>query len=590
VKNVILYVRVSTDEQADKGFSLRDQEQKLINYCQVNNINILAIYKEDYSAKTFNRPEFKKLLQYCKKNAKLIDGLLFIKWDRFSRNTTESYNKIAMFNKLGIIVNAIEQPLDLSIPEQGLMLAVYLSMPEVENHRRSLNVTAGIRRAFKEGRYVMSPPKGYIMGRDSTKKPILTPSKEAPLIQEAFELMAKGIYTQKEVLDKLRKKGFNTSKTAFARIIRNPIYYGDIYIKAFKDEKEMTIQGIHEPLISKVLFNKVQAIIDGKKKQHGVTHKKVNANFPLKDFVLCPKCGNPLLASTSKGRSKYYSYYHCTKPCSTRYKAEDVELWFHNFLGSISLNKNSQLLLFKMIKNRISNQTKQNALGPKHYQAIKNIESKLIKLQDLYIEGAIVKEDFDRANERYKNLLSELKQKEIQHKEVSKTINIYKEGLKKLNSIDSQFIETDIDYKRKLIGSIFPKKFQFEKNEVRTADINPILLKIASVNKGLQRNKKRDKSKKIDLSRDVLKVGIEPVRPNGHWILSPTCLPIPPLQQLGIFKRKFQSERRDLNPRPPPWQGDALPLSYFRSLLMNVQYCYCGCKFKIFLIKPKAFY
>ena len=28
----------------------------------------------------------------------------------------------------------------------------------------------------------------------------------------------------------------------------------------------------------------------------------------------------------------------------------------------------------------------------------------------------------------------------------------------------------------------------------------------------------------------VLKTGLEPVRPNGHWILSPTCLPIPPLQ------------------------------------------------------------
>jgi site-specific DNA recombinase len=62
----------------------------------------------------------------------------------------------------------------------------------------------------------------------------------------------------------------------------------------------------------------------------------------------------------------------------------------------------------------------------------------------------------------------------------------------------------------KLIGSIFPKKFQIEKNEVRTADINPVLLKIASINKGLQRNKKWDKSKKNDLSHLVLKVGIEP--------------------------------------------------------------------------------
>ena len=63
----------------------------------------------------------------------------------------------------------------------------------------------------------------------------------------------------------------------------------------------------------------------------------------------------------------------------------------------------------------------------------------------------------------------------------------------------------------------------------------------------------------------VLKTGLEPVRTNVHWILSPTCLPIPPLQHWYIL-RKFQSERRDLNPRPPPWQGDALPLSYFRSL------------------------
>src|SRR3990167_9165468 len=147
MKNVILYIRVSTDEQADKGFSLRDQEQKLLNYCKINSLNVMAVFKEDYSAKTFNRPEFKKLMSFCKSQSKHINQLLFIKWDRFSRNTAESYNVIKTFTNLGIVVNAIEQPLDLNIPEQGLMLAVYLSMPEVENHRRSLNVIAGMRRA-----------------------------------------------------------------------------------------------------------------------------------------------------------------------------------------------------------------------------------------------------------------------------------------------------------------------------------------------------------------------------------------------------------------------------------------------------------
>ena len=175
MKNVILYVRVSTDEQADKGYSLRDQEAKLLHYCKENNYNVIDTYREDYSAKTFKRPEFKKLLAYCKSNKKQVDELLLVKWDRFSRNTAESYQMIGIFNGLGIKINAITQPLDMTIPEQLLMMAVYLAIPEVENQRRSQNVIAGMRRAFKEGRYVGSPPKGYIMGKDSANKPILTP-------------------------------------------------------------------------------------------------------------------------------------------------------------------------------------------------------------------------------------------------------------------------------------------------------------------------------------------------------------------------------------------------------------------------------
>lgn len=170
MKNVILYVRVSTDEQADKGFSLRDQEEKLLKYCNDNRLNIIEIFREDYSAKTFNRPEMKKLIGYCRKNHRDVEELLFVKWDRFSRNTAESYNKINLFQGLGINVNAITQPLDMSIPEQGILLAVYLSAPEVENLRRSQNVIAGTRRAMKEGRYVSSPPKRGILWEEMLQK------------------------------------------------------------------------------------------------------------------------------------------------------------------------------------------------------------------------------------------------------------------------------------------------------------------------------------------------------------------------------------------------------------------------------------
>lgn len=511
MKNVILYVRVSTDEQANRGYSIRDQEQKLLNYCQHNNFTVMGTFREDYSAKTFKRPEFKKLLEFCKKNKKDIHQLLFIKWDRFSRNTSESYQMIDVFNNLAIQVNAIEQPLDLSIPEQGLMLAVYLSIPEVENQRRSLNVIAGMRRAAKEGRYVGGCPKGYSSVIDSSKKPILTPNEDAKFIQEGFELMSTGIYNQREVFKKIQSKGFNSCKSAFARILRNPVYYGGVFLKAYKLEKEQIVQGIHEQLITKELFTKVQDVLDNRNSKNAIKHKKVNELFPLRGFSLCPDCDRPLTASISKGRSKYYTYYHCISPCNRRYKIEDAENWILNFLKNIAMDNQVQLLFVEMIKEELNKGLAENLLGPKHYEKVKQLETKLIKLQDLYIDGEIEKEEYLQAKKRYEIILNELKSLETTSSDKKEVFDLYKNVAIKLSNIDKHYADADVDDKRKLIGSIFPNKLQFENNKVRTADINPILLKISRLNSASKDIKKRDKSKINDLSHVVTLTGFKPV-------------------------------------------------------------------------------
>jgi len=489
MKNVVLYVRVSTDEQAKNGYSLRDQEKKLLQFCKEQHLNVIAIYREDYSAKTFNRPEFKKLLSFCKKNKKKVDELLCIKWDRFSRNTAESYQMIGVFKNLGIKINAITQPLDMTIPEQLLMMAVYLSIPEVENQRRSQNVIAGMRRAFKEGRYVGSPPKGYSVGRDDSKKPILMPSSDAPFIQEAFELIAKGIYTQKEVLTRLQKKGFKSSKTVFSTILRNPIYYGGVFIKSYKDEPEVVVEGIHEPIITKKLFNQVQQVLNQKKKKHHITHKRINEKFPLKGFLLCPICNKPLTASTCKGRSAYYSYYHCISPCKGRYRIEEAEKMFIEFLESISLKKPMLELLKIIIKEQLQKQLLNSKLGPKHYQKVQTIKEKLIRLQDLFIDGEIDKKDYVQAKKRYDNILEELNDLEWKQKKQKEIFTIYNDGLSNMQNFDKQYIEGDIDSKRILTGLIFPNKFHFENKKIQTANINPLLLKISKVNSAYKAKK-----------------------------------------------------------------------------------------------------
>lgn len=510
MKNVIIYVRVSTDEQASKGYSLRDQEQKLINYCSHNNYNIVHTFREDFSAKTFKRPEFKKLLDFCKKNKKTIDELIFIKWDRFSRNTSESYQMISIFNDLNIGINAIEQPLDLSVPEQGLMLAVYLAVPQVENHRRSLNVISGMRRAFKEGRYVGSAPKGYSNGQDANKKPLLIPDENSKFIQEGFELMATGLYNQIEVLNKLKIKGFNMSKNAFSSLLKNHLYYGSVYIKSYKEEKEIIVDGLHEPIITKALFDEVQDVISGRKKQFHTKHKKLNPLFPLKGFLMCPNCQKPLTASTSQGRSKHYSYYHCISPCNGRYSIEDTDVWFLDFLKSISLKSPIQKLFIEMIKEELNLQLGKNQLGPKHYEQIKQMESRLEKLQDAFLEGDISKEDYHSGKLRYHSILDELKLKEEEKSSKEEILKLIKEVTNKTENIDIQYKNSDIEDKRRIIGSIFQNNFRFENKKVRTADINPIIFKMSSINGSSQSKNKWDKSKKIDLSHRVNCAGFEP--------------------------------------------------------------------------------
>ena len=402
----------------------------------------------------------------------------------------------------------------MTVPEQGLMLAVYLSIPEVENQRRSLNVISGMRRALKEGRYVGNAPKGYSNGMDSGKKPLLVANGDAKYIQEGFELMATGIYNQKEVFNKLKAKGFKSSKTAIASIFRNHLYYGGVFIKGYKDEEETIVEGIHEPIITKQLFLKVQDVLNNRGKKYNTEHKKINVKFPLKGYITCPTCLTTMTASSSKGRSKHYTYYHCISPCNERYRLEDANIWFDDFLKSISLEKAIQKILLDMIKDQLLKQSGKSELGPKHFEKVKSIEDNLVRLQDLYIEGNIEKSEYKIAKERYYKILEELKSNEVEQKDKKRIIEIYESSLFKLESIENQYNESDIEGKRRIIGSIFPKKFQFENKKVRTADLNPLFLKIASVNSFSQRTKKRTNSKKMNLSGMVGDEGFEPPTPS----------------------------------------------------------------------------
>lgn len=195
-----LYIRVSTDEQADKGYSQRNQEEVLRRYCDQNGIQVRKVVYEDHSAKTFNRPAWTKLLLELRKHKGKTDLLLFTKWDRFSRNAGDAYQMITLLGKPGVDPQAIEQPLDMSIPESKIMLAVYLATPEVENDRRALNVFHGMRKAKKEGRWMGTAPIGYQNRiQENGRKYIAPKEPEASIMQWVFQEIAAARFNTEQI-------------------------------------------------------------------------------------------------------------------------------------------------------------------------------------------------------------------------------------------------------------------------------------------------------------------------------------------------------------------------------------------------------
>jgi DNA invertase Pin-like site-specific DNA recombinase len=490
-QRAILYIRVSTDEQAEKGYSLKHQEERITQYCNYQNIEIVAIYKEDHSAKSFERPEFKKLLAFLKKGRGVVDLLLFLKWDRFSRNAGDAYAMINQLNRLGVDPQAIEQPLDLSIPENKIMLAFYLAAPEVENDRRSLNTIAGMRRAMKEGRHVTLAPRGYKNVRNEQNKPIIEPNGDAPFVKEAFEEVAKGINTIVDVWRSFRAKGFKVSKNQFWNMLRNPVYCGQIFIPAYKDEDEMLVPATHEPLISIGLFNDVQDVLHGRKRKF----PKKNAQkkeFPLRGFLECRKCGAVLTGSASKGNGGSYFYYHCQHECNERIKAEDAN---DKFLSEFKKASDSYGGIDAFIA-AMRDHARQ--VGNDESSAIAQIDKEIEKnagriqnAQQLMLDGQLEASDYKDIKKRYEPIIDQLIRKKAEVSLLGFNVKEYVEFSADLvKHFRKYFEKADPKAQKQILSCFLPEKLIFENGQYRTIRVNEVVRWIYFMDKGFSRKEK----------------------------------------------------------------------------------------------------
>ncbi len=513
-QTAILYTRVSTDEQ-NNGYSPADQKDKLLKYCEQHNIEIVGFYHEDESGTTFDRPQWINIMGYIRKHPHTVDVLLFIKWDRFSRNVAEAYGAIRDLKKYGVEPQAIEQPLNFEVPESKIMLAVYLAAPEVDNDRRALNIHSGIRRAKKEGRWLGGCLLGYKKARDERNKPIIVPEGglQQQLITEAFKLFATSMYRIEDLRKELKGRGLRISRGPFWTLLRNRGYIGKVFVPAYKDEPAQWVQGVHEPIIEEHTFYQVQDVITGRKKQFPTKWTTVRNELPLRGFLSCPQCGRNLTGSASTGRAggKFF-YYHCTKGCKERQRAKEVNQIFLKVLQRFKIRPEAKELYRLTLKELLQGQNKGNREDIAGIaKELEKLELRLKSAKFLMLDGEFTPEEYRSTKIEIEEAKGDLMAKEKHLREATNDYTAQIDFcLYFLSNLDKCYDIAAPAVKQKIIGSMFPAKLVFANNRYRTTQINDILSLICSNSDVSKEGKKGKHPLSSVLSCEVVSTGIEP--------------------------------------------------------------------------------
>ncbi len=514
--NVVVYLRVSTDEQATQGFSLDYQHESIKKFCEIKGYNIIKVFREDHSAKNFNRPEWVKLHTYVKANKKDIQMLLFVKWDRFSRNVEKAFAVLSDYEQMGVEVNATEQWLDMTNPDNRMILAMYLTLGEVERHKISSRTMDGTHQAKKEGYFTGLAPYGYRNIRDFNKKSTLEFSNDAHLMTRAFKEIALGVESIEAIRKRLQKHGLNLTKQPFYRALKNVTYTGKIYVPEYKKESSFIVEGKHPAIIDIETFSKVQAIRDGKRWK-GIVPSNKNISFPLRGFLECDVCGNKLTGSASSGRSKKYNYYHCCNGCPTRVSLKKVHDEVAKILADLQIHPNIQQL-YKEILLDVANKSVEDGIKQQKKKVIErsDLQKKIEETEDRLVNKDISIDTFNSITERYKGRIREINSdlEEISYGTKNNDLKYCVEaGLKMLSNLHDLFMNADYDGKRVIVGSLFPESIIIGNNGCRTTELNKVLELLNRKPNSYEEKEEGKTVKNNGLSLPVPGAGLEPAQP-----------------------------------------------------------------------------
>ena len=474
--NAVIYCRVSTVEQAQEGTSLATQERLCREYADRHGLLVERVFVEEgQSAKTINRPQIKEAMRFCEKNRKGVDILLIYRIDRLSRNMEDFYLLKTFFRKTGTRIVSASEPIE-DTPTGRFIENVLAGNSQLDNDVRSERCRNGMVEAVKDGRFVWRAPVGYKNATVAGLPNLVIDEPKAAYIRRAFDLVGNKGMGITEAAVFLAKTGFTNrvgkpvSKNLLSKILHNQLYCGRI------NSFGMSVEGTFTALIDAELFRRTQSELTGKDSKNGVKYVKQRTDFPLRGLLMC-SCGRRLTASWSKGRSKKYPYYRCTRCRGVNRRSDILEAEFSSLLSQHEVEKDFTDMLKDAIvlnwedKNREATMKHRSMSGQ-----LSSIKLKRQQVIDKNLSGVI---DDETAKEIIAGLRKDSEDLERGLTDTGDSrqtvVDVVNYGMNVISDMRGTWAKLPLPLKQRLQTVLFPGGVIFDGKKVGTGEIALIL-------------------------------------------------------------------------------------------------------------------
>lgn len=381
MKRAALYIRVSTLEQAQEGYSVGEQKERLIAYCKAKDWLIADIYVDGgYTGSNLKRPGIQKLISETDK----FEMVLVYKLDRLSRCQRDTLYLIEeVFRPNDVDFISMQESFDTSTPFGKAMIGLLAVFAQLEREQIKERTWMGRVARAKTGLYHGGGniPIGY---EYSDGKLVINPY-EAEQVKKIYEWYLSGL-SLKAITERLQNEGYTNKYSSYnswssvRNILGNETYTGRLHFG------DIVVENAHEAIISDEQYKAAQILRGKKQEMYGPAFQ---SKHMLTGLMFCGKCGGRYYLRNS-GKYSYYACYSRTKQMQSMVKDPNCmnKIWKVQELDTVVDLKIRELLQSPKMAAEIAEADRRKtpvvSNNSNIEKRIRDIDKQISKLMELY--------------------------------------------------------------------------------------------------------------------------------------------------------------------------------------------------------------